>query len=213
MKNRGIITACYLQGASALKNYALMDKDREIIDLKAIEHLYNVDYKSLCNTAHRIVNDWDTSQDVVQEVFIKLWKKRKELTIESTLRGYVFKAVLNASLNYLENNKRILQFRDSITEEHISGLTVASDQMEEKELQARIEQALDRLPPKCRTIFILSKFEGMKYRQIAEHLNLSVKTVENQMGIALQKLREDLKVYASREFLVVPLLLILFSYC
>lgn len=192
-----------------------MDKDKKIIDLQAIEHLYNVDYKSLCNTANRIVNDWDTAQDVVQEVFIKLWKKRKELKIESTLRGYVFKAVINASLNYLENNKRILLFREDITEENISRLNAAapSEQMEENELKARIEQALDRLPPRCKTIFILSKFEGMKYRQIAEHLNLSIKTVENQMGIALQKLREDLKVYASREFLTWPILFSLFTLC
>lgn len=187
-----------------------MDKPQKGIDLQVIEQLFRTEYKSLCNSAYRITNDRFAAQDVVQEVFVKLWNKKGELTIETSPRAYLFKAVVNSALNYLESNKKFIKLRQEINHGNLPEVAIhESDKLEEQELQERLEQALNRLPPKCKTIFILCKYEGMKYQQIADHLNLSLKTVENQMGIALQKLREDLKTYASREFLFWPLICIL----
>jgi RNA polymerase sigma-70 factor, ECF subfamily len=188
-----------------------MEESKDRIDMQAIEQLFRSDHKKLCNTANRIVNDWDVSQDIVQEVFIKFWNKRQDLKIESSAGAYLLKAVINTCLNYLESSKRQLKLREDISTDHIAKLVYQeSTDLEDKELQIRLEMAIEKLPPKCKIIFILCKYEGMKYQQIADHLSISLKTVENQMGIALQKLREDLKAYATREFLVWPIFSILF---
>ena len=187
-----------------------MEESKDRMDMQLIEQLFRSEHKKLCNTANRILNDWDASQDIVQEVFIKFWNKRNEIKIETSAPAYLLKAVINTCLNYLESSKRQFRLREDITAEQIAGLAYQeSSALEEKELRIRLEMAIERLPPKCKTIFVLCKYEGMKYQQIADHLSISIKTVENQMGIALQKLREDLKTYASREFLVWPLLPVL----
>lgn len=188
-----------------------MDEKSESTDLKDIEKLFKENYKRLCNVVYRIINDWDAAEDVVQEMFVKIWKKRDELKVESTARGYLYRSASNAALNYLENNRRF-RLNEEISEKNTSALIIdENSRLEERELQAKIDEALDRLPPKCKTIFILSRFEGMKYQEIADHLNLSLKTVENQMGIALKKLREDLSSYISTEYLFWPILLSLLA--
>lgn len=188
-----------------------MEESNDRIDMQEVERLFRSEHKKLCNTANRIVNDRDASQDIVQEVFIKFWNKRHELKIETSATAYLLKAVINTCLNYLESNKRQFKLREDISTDHIAGLAdQESKDLEDKELQARLEMAIEKLPPKCKTIFVLCKYEGMKYQQVADHLSISLKTVENQMGIALQKLREDLKDYASREFLLWPVFPFLF---
>ncbi|MBX9851529.1 MAG: RNA polymerase sigma-70 factor [Cytophagaceae bacterium] len=189
-----------------------MDMEASNSDLQNIEKLFRENYKSLCNVVNRIVHDWDAAEDVVQEMFIKIWKKRNELKIETTLKGYLYKAASNAALNYLENNKRF-KLHQEITEKNTANQIIdESVKLEQKEFEERIDRALDKLPPKCKAIFVLSRFEGMKYQEIANHLDVSLKTVENQMGIALQKLRDDLKPYISGEFMLWPLLLLALSY-
>jgi RNA polymerase sigma-70 factor (ECF subfamily) len=165
------------------------------IDLQDIEKLFKENHKRLCNVVNRIINNREAAEDVVQEMFIKLWRKKDELTIESSLKGYLFKMASHAAINYLETNKRF-KLNEEITDRNSSELVVnESNYLEGKELADKIEQAIKNLPPKCKAIFLLSRYEGMKYQEIADHLNLSLKTVENQMGIALQKLREDLTNY------------------
>jgi RNA polymerase sigma-70 factor (ECF subfamily) len=165
-------------------------------DLQNIEQLFKENHKRLCNIVHRIINDREAAEDVVQELFIKIWKKRAELKIESSLKGYLMKAAANAAINYLENNKRF-KFNQELTNENSAAHVVNECPLEGKELMQKIYKALNHLPPKCKAIFVLSRFEGMKYQEIADQLDLSLKTVENQMGIALQKLRDDLGSYLS----------------
>jgi RNA polymerase sigma-70 factor, ECF subfamily len=164
-----------------------------------------------------MVRDRDAAEDIVQDVFIKLWKNRENIDFSLPLKPYLNKATANTAISWLEKNK----VSSSATE--ISDLKndpEAPDNTEsrlfEKELQAKIRQSLDKLPPKCKAIFILSRYEGMKYREIAEHLEISVKTVENQMCIALERLRKDLDSFLSSEYpdlknLLPLLLVILFS--
>ncbi len=160
------------------------------------EIIYKTHYKVLRNVVENIINDKDASHDVVQEVFLKLWRKRDELDHILDPRSYLIKSSVNASLTYLENNKH----RKVLTDIKIADTGNTDSNIITKELEAEIQAALDKLPPKCKAIFILSRFENMKYKQIATYLDVSEKTVENQMGIALKRMREDLKHHISRSF-------------
>lgn len=156
------------------------------------EEMFNLHYTMLCNVANNIVRDRDAAEDIVQELFASVWRKRDELDLSLNFKGYLLRSVSNASLNYLESNKRktSLTLNDARSEE--SGETLSS-----LELKKQVRKALDTLPPRCRTIFVLSRIYDMKYREIAEHLDISIKTVENQMGIALEKMRDQLRPYVN----------------
>lgn len=91
--------------------------------------------------------------------------------------------------------------------QHDETAETPNSSMESRELEQKITQAVNNLPPKCKAVFVLSRYEGLKYKQIAEHLDISVKTVENQMGSALQKLRDELKPYLTREFLMMMIVI------
>lgn len=165
------------------------------------EELFKSNYNTMCNIASNIVKNSDSAKDIVQEVFIKLWDKKADLLEISNIKGYLFRATTNASINYLSQNKKIVSLE-------ASGVTLSinpDETLTTKELEAKIQYALDRLPPKCKAIFVLSRFEGMKYAEIAEHLDISEKTVKNQMLIALNKMREDLRPYLTKEFLALAL--------
>lgn len=154
----------------------------------------------MCRLANRIVNDRAGAEDIVQDVFLKVWNSRDNIQTDRPLEGYLYTATTNASLNYLDSLSRLNKFRKEFrpsTEEK------TSQNISLKELQLEVQKALDRLPPKCKVIFVLSRFEELRYKQIAEHLNISVKTVENQMGKALEIMREELKPFLTREFLIV----------
>jgi RNA polymerase sigma-70 factor (ECF subfamily) len=161
------------------------------------EEMYKTHYKMLRNAAENIIGDNDAAHDVVQEVFLKLWNRKDDATIILNQKAYLFKSVINASITYLENNKSKIRIGDLKIES--SGST--DSKILVKELEAKIQLALNALPPKCKAIFVLSRFEGLKNKEISEFLGLSLKTVENQMGIALKKMKEDLKPYLTKEFL------------
>jgi RNA polymerase sigma-70 factor, ECF subfamily len=166
------------------------------------ERVFREQNKSLCDLAYNVVRDKDAAQDIVQEVFLRLWKNREGLSFGDKIRHYLFKATAHYALNHLRYNKKIIKVSDDAP---LQNLVAASDTEEigYKELEIRVRHAIDRLPPKCRAIYLLSRHEGLKYAEIADTLNLSVKTVENQMGIALEKLRETLKPFLSIEFLTI----------
>lgn len=169
--------------------------------LDNFEDVYKTHYKLLRNAAENIIDDHDAAHDVVQEVFLKLWAKRDDIQAILNVKAYLFRSVINASLSYLESNKNKIK-----TEDFRQASTVTTDsKLMAQELETKIQIALQALPPKCKAIFVLSRFEGLKNKEIAEYLNLSLKTVENQMGIALKRMKEDLKPYLTRELLVMLL--------
>lgn len=166
------------------------------------ERLFRLNNKHLCDLAYNLVKDQDAAKDIVQDVFLKLWKNRENLNFGEQITHYLFKATAHTAFNYLRSNKKTIAIEKENTVQNL----VASSGIEEvgyKELELKVRQAIDRLPPKCRTIYLLSRQEGLKYTEIADTLKLSVKTVENQMGIALEKLREDLKPFLLSEVLSV----------
>lgn len=171
------------------------------------ESIFREHHSGLCNLAYNLVHDTDASKDIVQEVFLKLWKNREAVEMGDQIKNYLFKATAHTALNHLRYHKKMVRFDQ---EPDIKETLMAPSHSEEagfKELEFRIREAIDLLPPKCRIIYLLSRHEGLKYPQIAETLGLSTKTVENQMTIALQKLRDGLKPFLIVEFFIIALLL------
>lgn len=159
------------------------------------ELIYRTHYNKLRNTVENIIGDADASHDIVQEVFLKLWQKKNELDLILNIKAYLFKSVINSSITYLENKKRQAQLSDLPVSPH-----EATDAgLIQKELEAKIQIAVNKLPAKCKAIFVLSRYENLTYKEIAIYLNLSAKTVENQMGIAIKKMYEELKTYLYKE--------------
>jgi RNA polymerase sigma-70 factor, ECF subfamily len=150
------------------------------------ELIYKTYYPALCRAANHIINDADASHDLVQEVFIKLYGRRDTLSEITNLRAYLYRAVINSSVTYISGRKR----QTDIGLINIAETAGSDTSLISKQLADKINHALDQLPPKCRAVFVLSRMEEMKNKEIAEHLGLSLKTVENQMGIALKKLKE-----------------------
>lgn len=165
-------------------------------------NLFRQHHKSLCDLAYNIVSDTDAAKDIVQEVFLKLWNNRHQLNFGEQIRHYLFKATAHTAYNYLRSAKKISPLQDYIGLEKLS-MTNGTEGVEYQELEIRVREAIDHLPPKCKAIYILSRHEGLKHQEIADTLGLSVKTVENQMGIALEKLRQELKPYLSLEILAI----------
>jgi RNA polymerase sigma-70 factor (ECF subfamily) len=146
-------------------------------------------YPGLCYYADKYIHDTDESRSLVQQVFVDLWIKRNKLIIGQSIKAYLFKSVHNSALDYLKHKRvesKYLREAPPVPE------TIDENVIEEAELNARINLAIEGLPGKCREIFLLCRFEELRYSEIAEKLGISVKTVEMQMGIAMKKLRVKL---------------------
>jgi RNA polymerase sigma-70 factor (ECF subfamily) len=145
-------------------------------------------------------------KDVVQEVFLKLWKNKENLQFGEQIHHYLFRATAHTAMNALRFQKKIVRM-DNVSAIDNLAASASTHEVGYTELELKVREAIDRLPPKCKAIYLLSRQEGMKYQQIADTLELSLKTVENQMGIALEKLRQDLKPFLTPDYLVMLLLI------
>lgn len=161
-------------------------------DLSSYEVIFKKYYNDLYRFAFNYLRDQVAAEEVVQEVFLYLWEKRKKIDIQTTLKTYLYSAIKNKCLNFLRLELPKLQATTDISEVFLSTSESLPEEGESEKLKRYIQSAINELPNKCRQIFMLSRNAGMTYEEIAEELNLSKKTVENQMGIALKKLRESL---------------------
>lgn len=155
-----------------------------------LEGLYNRYYVGLVGLARRFTKDQDSARDVVQEVFFRLWKQRRTLKITSSIKSYLFRAVRNQALNLLRDHPdwdSLKENEDTIPESDSTSYSLSDSDLDRSR---KVKQAIEKLPPRARTIFELSRFEGLTYGEIAGFMKISEKTVENQMRIALFKLRE-----------------------
>jgi len=170
-------------------------------NLKEFEELFRTYFTQLCQFALKFTRgDLDEAKEIVQLVFIKIWEKYDSLDRDLNFRSYLFTAVNNRGLNYIRDRKKIIDL-DSISLPDSGDYNTS---IEAQELERAIILGINNLPPKCRQIFELSRFEGLKYKAIAEKLDLSVKTIEVQMSKALKILREHLS-----DFLVFIILLMI----
>jgi RNA polymerase sigma-70 factor (ECF subfamily) len=175
-----------------------MNSDSEIIgrirqgDKQEFEILFRSSYVSLVRYAKTLIRDHDASEEIVQELFFRLWQDRQNLRIESSLNGYLYRSVHNRALHYIEHQKVVSRHAG----EMIAGAELTSEPVTEElyyhELQARVARVLERLPERCRMIFRMNRFEGLKYNEIADKLAVSLKTVEADMGKALKEFRKAL---------------------
>ena len=171
----------------------LLRQMKELDSQTAFRDFYNMTYDRLFRIAYYYVKQEEWSQEIVLDGFQKLWKQRSNILDVRNIEDYCFILVKNASLNYLEKeSKHTYIHPDSLPEPQEQSYSPEESLISE-ELFALYVKALDRLPERCREIFVMSKLKGMKYREIAESLGISQNTVEGQMAIALKKLREELR--------------------
>ena len=173
-------------------------------DKTAFEMLFRTYYQPLCNYAYTFVQDRDEAEEIVQATFLSVWEKRDTLEIHTAVKPYLYAMVRNASLNVLKHEKvkqQHAQVEMAVAERSVESVarTVMASELEHK-----IYKAMDALPEQCRLVFKLSRFEELKYAEIAQQLDISVKTVENHMGKALRIMREQLRDY-------LPLVIVLMN--
>lgn len=163
------------------------------------EILFRNYFVRLCCFADRYTRNPEESKELVQEVFLNVWKNRDQLVFDDEFHFYLFRAVKNACINLLQHKRVVNEYQSVLylLYGRDDDDSMVMQKVELDELQTKVEQALADLPGECRKIFLLSREKGMKYAEIAGHLSISVKTVETQMGRALSKLRVSLADYLS----------------
>ncbi len=168
---------------------------------KSFELIFKTYYKRLCTFAYDYTRQKETAEDIVKDFFVGLWNNRQNISISTSLSGYLFRSVRNACINYIQRDmgrNRILsleelsrlniKIKEPFSENYPSGNILA------KELENKIFTEIDKLPPNCREIFMLSRFEGLSHKNIAEKLNFSENTVKVQIYNALKRLREAIVI-------------------
>jgi len=170
------------------------------MSLAEFETIFNRYYTPLCARISLIVSDKDLAEDLVQEAFIKFWNLKPDLNNIAATPAYISQIAINNALMYLRGKQR----EEKLQKEYKTSLPQSGNATEEDihgaDTARSIQEALQRLPPGCKRVFVLSRYEEMSYKEIASHLGISLKTVENQIGTALKILR------AALQNLALPLL-------
>lgn len=191
----------------------LIDKINEG-EMDVFRHLYKEYYPSLCIYAKRFTKEKEIAEEVVQDIFIKLWEQRGNLIIKGSIKSYLFISVKNHCLNHLKHLQVINKFNEyytqlvkdaqeyyNISQESGDSLLIVN------ELQEKLSKEIELLPEQCRKIFLLSRLDGLKHQEIAAKLGVSVNTVHRQTSIALEKLRAALKDYLTLFLLLLRIFL------
>ncbi len=177
------------------------------VDAIKFESLFRQWYGPLCRYAFRLLEDKLAAEDIVQEVFIKVWDKREILEIEAE-KAYLFRAVYHAALNQIKADKTKQQVSE-LEGREIPAFGSPEDGLHLEETEKKLALGLEALPGGCREVFKLSRFEELSYKEIAEVLNISIKTVEAQMGKALKVLRQHLLVLSG---FILAIINLIFNY-
>lgn len=160
-------------------------KSDSVINETVFEMLFRTHYASLVVYARRFLNDTDAARDVVQSVFIRVWERRDETPIVN-IKGYLVQSVRNSCISLIKDRKR------TGTIEEAGRLKDEEPELPDNELIEKVQEVIAMLPPQCQRVFVMNRFDGMKYKEIADNLGISVKTVEVHMGKALKFIREKL---------------------
>lgn len=170
-------------------------------DVTAFETIYRLYANNLYIFACSYISDKIAAEDIVQEVFVTLWDRRKALRIKSNIHGYLFTMVRNRCLDYLRKPRKTISIDGEEVDERRINYQALQDEgasrLIESELEKSIHDAIELLPEACRAVFLKTRIEGMKYKEAARELNISVKTVESHMTKALKHLRVHLKEFLS----------------
>jgi RNA polymerase sigma-70 factor, ECF subfamily len=161
-------------------------------DKKAFDQLFLSNYKRLCSFANTFLNDSYEAEEAVQKMFVRLWENRKKLIIPENPKAFLFKSVYHESMKILRHKTT---HSKHITDYFRNLRPADEERTNYSYFLPHLNKAVEKLPDKCRQIFILYKMEGLTQKEIANYLEISVKSVENQVAIAILKLREELKPY------------------
>ena len=175
-------------------------------DERVFESVFHEYYVPLCIHARRYVVEPELAEEVVQDMFFKMWERRDTLAINTSLNSYLYKAVTNHSLNFLRYDKHLKKYQEFIGfHTDNSHMDSAHEALVHSDLQRKLNKLVLQMPERRRMIFEMSRFEGLKYAEIADKLEISIKTVEGQMSKALEYMRVKLKDY-------LPLLILLVNF-
>lgn len=185
----------------------LLVPDIEILDILksnpnvALRSLYRSYYRYVCSIVYKMIGDGAVAEDISQEVFVEVWKRRETLDVNTSLKGYLRKVAVNKTLNHIRSKKMDFEQEDAILQ---LPSTENSTQkiLEAEDLQKAINIAVDNLPERCRIIFGLSRYEEKTYREISEQLEISTKTVENQISKALKLVRKAVIDYQNERNII-----------
>ena len=159
--------------------------------------LFRSHFTGLCYFAQKYVKDFETAKEIVQDAYISMWEKRETIDMERAVKSYLTMVIHNKCTNYLRDNRKFDKYIIDIENLLDVPEYESSDSMVADELKISIDSAINELPEKCREIFILNRYENLKYQEIADKLQISVKTVESQMSKALQHMRVRLAEYVT----------------
>jgi len=162
------------------------------VDSATFEQLFTDHYDALFRYCQTMVKDKNDIEDIVQSVFLDLWHDRSKLVIHTSFKAYLYKAVYFRCMNKIKHDKVASKYSNTITNTESTAVT---DTLIIQEIADKIKETIESLPEQCRKIFSMSRMDGLRYNEIAEKLNLSPKTIENQMGKALKTMRVALSEY------------------
>lgn len=154
------------------------------------QELFQKHYEALVAYVRTHSNDLSIAEDIVQNCYCKIWEKKELLTDLDCPKSYLYKMAYNTYINHYRNTKRKDRIAQQIAAETIASLATETPESSNEQLK-ELHRAIEQLPEKCRNILVMSKLQGMSYKEIATHLDISVKTVEAQMRIAYQKIRDN----------------------
>ncbi|MDX2302422.1 MAG: RNA polymerase sigma-70 factor [Microscillaceae bacterium] len=186
-------------------------RDEEILPIiaqdnsKAFEHIFKKYYSELTRFSLKFIREESLAEEIVQEVFIKIWEKRKDIQLHTNLKSYLYTSVKNTTLNLLKSKFVQISVAEPNERDHQTSQN-SEDELTGKELDQVLKKAVLGLPDKCRIIFTMSRQAGMSYKEIATELGISLKTVEAQMGIALKKLKLYLEKHWDQILLIIFIL-------
>lgn len=174
----------------------LIDKLKED-DKTAFTIIFSRYYSDLVHFSFNYIHEPDASEEIVQEVFLKLWENRHSLEIESSLKSYLLKSVQNRSIDFKRHRQIRQKYTSHVLENPYTSERDTENYVLHSELEQKLNSTLDKIPDDISEPFILSRFEGMNYAKIAENLGVSVRTIEVRIGKALGILRQELKDFLS----------------
>lgn len=162
---------------------------------KSFEELFNKYYNLLSNYSDNIINDKSTAEEVVADVFANIWIKRKKLNINKNVKSYLYKSTRNTTISYLRKQKDNIEIIDENQINIPNYWSSPDNKLLKEDLNFKLENMLCKIPERSREIFTLHRFNGLKYNDIAQILDISVKTVEKHMSKSLKIIRENYKKY------------------
>ncbi len=169
-------------------------------DKEAFRFFFDRYYSDLCNFVNLYLRDPLVAEDIVQDIFVYFWDKRSKISLETSVKAYLFIASKNKSLNHLRNVRRKHIFQEQYKNSDIKVVEISDEQIDAAQIRQVMHHAVEQLPARVRQVFLLGKEQKMTYGQIAEELGISEKTVENQMGLALKKIRLELRPFYNKIF-------------